>query len=250
MRTSPRKDKSISTSLKGGPLWMSTMADLMTNLLTFFVLMAALSVPEKPGEVIDRINAIRRNFGGNALSSTEATKIFSTYVSMKTVDMDRKSASALKTLNNLISQLELGSRVDTYKRGKDIHIVIPIEKLFSHERWKINKKFFPVLKEIARIIKNGKFQVGIYSYWEKATSPVFMQPSSIFTAQLAGKVLRFFLKERNIPQTRFSITGYGNARLYKQSKASTASRRKLVILMKNPMLEAKSVNSYGIFNLY
>jgi len=237
--------------IKGAPLWMATLADLMTNLLTFFVLMAALTSAATPQETIDRINSIRSKFGGNTLSGVESTKIFSSYVGLRMVEMDWKSADALKSLNVRMNSLNLGKRGGVYKIGKDISVVLPVETMFTDRGWALKKKGLPVLREVGKLLEGEDFQVRIAVYWDSPVSPVLLtQSSTIFTAKLAAKVLRFILKQHTLESSRCSIAGYGDVKHYsKKTSYTRAGARKLVILMKNPELRPKAAPEYGIFDI-
>jgi len=237
--------------IRGAPLWMATLADLMTNLLTFFVLMAALTSAATPQETIDRINSIRSSFGGNSLSAIKSTEIFSSYVGLKMVEMDWKSADVLKGLNARMNSLNLGKQGGVYKIGKDISVVLPIDTIFTDRGWSLKKKVLPVLQEVGKVIENGDFQVRVAAYWDSPVSPVlFTQSSSIFTAKLSAQILRFILKQYKVESSRCSIVGYGDVKRYsKKASYTKADARKLVIIMKNPDLKPESMPEYGIFDV-
>ncbi len=244
------KKNTVTLAPRSVPGWMATLGDLMTNLLTFFVLMVSLNTASAPQDVVSRINSIRSKFGGNRLTEVESTKIFSSRLGTKVVEMDTKSADTLEKLTHLMNALSLGMDGGVYKKGDDISVVFPLDKVFVRKTWKLKKEIIPTLREIRSLIEKGGLLIRIECYWDSPMSPALaIQSSSVFTAKLAADILRFFLKDSKIHPSKFSIVGYGNKKSYHKFNVSSGRSRKLVILMKNPDLQPEKVSEYGIFNI-
>jgi chemotaxis protein MotB len=182
-----------------------SMIELMTIslfiiLLAFFILLNAISeIDDKKKQAA--MNSIVKNFGGKTMvergAETTNDEVFSNGVSP--VDF-----SGLVTKDNTDSD-----KLKIHVTSKKTTLRIPDETLFYSYGTRIKQKAYPLLDQLAEIIKKNEMAVEITAHTDNVPVPVQNRTNSrqLSVLRSAG-VVEYFIK-KNIAPEKFIACGWG-----------------------------------------
>jgi len=188
--------------------WLTTYADLITLMLTFFIILFSMTTME-----LDKFKsmskAIKEGFGNKALRTTETNE-------MATKGNYNKEVDDLKqTLLDDVKSFAEKNHIDksiiiTMENG---HLVIRIKEnvFFAVGTADLYNTAYPILDDIVLVIKNyKKFRVDIAGHTDDRPINNLRFPSNWeLSAHRATSVLRYFI-ELGIDPHRLTATGYGD----------------------------------------
>jgi chemotaxis protein MotB len=154
--------------------WMSTYTDLMTLLLTFFVLLLSLSTIDKNRKRL-ALNSLVGAFGfkpggQSILGNPEGVNI--TTGSSPLVEEDIQ----FERLRNVALKHGLESDLTVSKQLDRTVIVLKNKVLFSHNSSELMKKNMTFLSEIAEILKEGNQLIELRGYSDSSESILDKDP--------------------------------------------------------------------------
>ena len=204
------KKKEKNNSRAGAPAWMVTYSDLVTLLLTFFVLLLSMASLD-PVRFTKASSSLRDAFGIHAepaqvdfnlpiLPSPPKTE-FSPINQTMTIKIYRK-------IKTLIDADELTKDVEMVQHDGDTIILrIDDSVLFEHGETKLNPKAYSLLRYISDIIRPLPLALRIEGHSDSVT----VNPLSNWDVSVARSVsvLRFYKKGDHLPLDRMSAVGYG-----------------------------------------
>jgi chemotaxis protein MotB len=223
--------------VENAPLWLVTFTDVMALLLTFFVLLYAMSVPE-----VDKWNDMTKAVN-KGLSRVETMESFSGQ-SME-ISIDKISASSALDLNYLASLLE--KQFDEYENMKSIVLLqsddelvisMPADLLFKSGDAEISiegKRAMYILGGILNKIRNrieiiGHADPRLVSGTRFASNWELSLARATATASLLKEVgYQREMTVRGLSSSRYSEIG-GNA---KETIKMDTARRVDIIIMKD-----------------
>lgn len=173
--------------------WLITYGDMMTLLMTFFVLLFSMSTidPVKLEQFSDSV--------GQALGKKEKTKKYSLAEIYKDV---------VKVIEdeNLQDQIQ----VETSERG--VAIKIPSEISFGIGSAELNPRIYPILNKFEDMMKKSNYPIAIEGHTDNVPIRSAMFPSNweLSTAR-AAQVVRYYIA-RGVPPERFLAIGYADTR--------------------------------------
>lgn len=201
----------------GAPGWMTTFSDLMSLLLTFFILLYSMS---SINEV--KFKKISQSLQG-VLSGVGNPSIFDGTDSMEdSMDiMDVNQASDLSSIQegiflmhdkvlSYVSDEGLDAKVSVSMNKRGVFVDIKEAILFDPGSAKIKEEGHEVLKKLEGLINNFKNDLVIEGHTDDVPMHTAMYPSNweLSTAR-AVSVLRYLSEKENVDPKRLSAVGYG-----------------------------------------
>ena len=139
---------------KGSPGWMTTYGDMMTLLLTFFVLLVSMSTTE-----IEKFKAAAASLKG-ALSvlpfqEKPIPQPFTPQIPRGSEMNQRRRSNAVARLRRMIRELNLSGVVSVQENPEGVHITVGDPALFDSGSAVIKSDFVPVLDAVVEVINIG-----------------------------------------------------------------------------------------------
>ncbi len=211
----------------GSPAWMTTYGDMVTLLLTFFVLLYSFSAVdlERFSEVM---SAIQHSFLGRTgilmgtieVGDAEGRKID---VAESTVDAEiisEQEAAILEMMAELEETYEevrafllaAGLEEDVMLRMEERGIVmeLPEKILFDTGRAELKADFLPTLELLAELLAGLRNQVIVEGHTDDVPIQTFFYPSNWeLSVARAVSVARYLVEKHDLEPERFLATGYG-----------------------------------------
>ncbi len=196
----------------GVPAWVVTYSDLVTLLLTFFVLLLSMASMDEV-KFTEASSSIRDAFG---VHSKPAQIDFSLPVLPSPPESKFspiKNEMATKVYKKIQAQIKsdkIPEDVELIKKGNDT-IILRINNsiLFAKGQSRLSPTAFPLLRKIADIIRPLPMRLRIEGHTD--STPVSKRKIDNWNLSMerAVSVLRFFKKSDLLPLDRMSANGYG-----------------------------------------
>ena len=172
--------------------WLLTYGDMMTLLMTFFVLLFSIST-------IDPVKLARLS---DAMSEAAGAEPIETY---NLVDIYEDVIEVIKT-EHLEDQID----VDTSDRG--VAIKIPSEISFSVGSADLDPRIYNILNKFEDMIKKSDYPIAIEGHTDNIPMSSVQFPSNweLSTAR-ASQVVQYYIN-RGISPKRFQAIGYADTR--------------------------------------
>ncbi len=199
----------------GAPAWMVTYSDLVTLLLTFFVLLLSMASMD-PVRFTEASSSLKDAFGMHnipahvdfaipVLPSVPKSK-FTPIQQEMTVKMYEKVKSQL-------DKLEMSNDVDVIKKDSDTIILrINDNILFKPGQSKITPIAYPALRNISNIIRPLPMSLRIEGHTDNTMISNLDIDNWDLSMDRAVSVLRFYIQSDMLPLDRMSAIGYGQDR--------------------------------------
>lgn len=207
-----KKKQKKSGSGGGAPAWMVTYSDLVTLLLTFFVLLLSMASLD-PVRFTEASSSLKDAFGMHAvpahvdfaipiIPSPPVTK-FSPIQNEMTTKIYKKIKTQIDTDN-------LSQDIDIIKKDGDTIILrIKDSVLFEADESSINPTAYPLLRYLADTVRPLPLRLRIEGHTETTQKPqVELEKWDISMAR-AVSVFRFMKKGDLLPLDRLGAAGYG-----------------------------------------
>lgn len=241
-----RRRRQSEESQGGNPFgWMVTFSDLITLLITFFVLLLTMSSMDKK-----KLREIVRHLGGSpgvlAYSDSGAVPSLEEFVKMHTdsdarVVMDSDIMSKL-LLPSLKQEGEIKDALDRLSMLLDIRddergIVVSFHEtiLFDPGAVEIKKEAYPLLNTVASAIRNTENEILILGHTDDLpTRQDRMRSNWDLSLMRSLSVLAHFLNDHKLPPSRFMVGGCGSSKPLnvERNKEARAMNRRVEIVFK------------------
>ncbi len=193
------------------PAWMTTYSDLVTLLMTFFVLLLSMA---KMDEVRFETAAgsLRGAFGAlesSAVSSIGDPKI----VKFAPIDDDFASRLYSRIQNDLI-RLQLDEKIFLVQDKGTVVLRIRDSILFDSGQVDIRPEAYVVLRKIAELVRPLPFQLRIEGHTDDTpvSNSAGLGSNWDISMRRALSVLKFLVQEDQLPLDRMAAVGYGATR--------------------------------------
>ncbi|MCL4428308.1 MAG: OmpA family protein [Deltaproteobacteria bacterium] len=226
--------------------WMISYGDFLTTLLSFFIVMFAISKVNNV-RLKELAVSIQQAFGANKFITVSASKpniasspklivakvapsTFKVSKSNKKLIKEESHESAVFTaIESKIKSFTAGnssykSSLKVYKSTRGLVISLKGSSFFGSGSAGIIEKYHPLLKHIASELLKVKNNIAIEGYTDSTPIRTAKYPNNwMLSTARAVSVLSFFIKSVNFPPARLSASGYGK---YKPvaSNATAAGR--------------------------
>ena len=219
--------------------WLVTFSDLMTLLLTFFVLLLSMSSMDK--STLSKISASSANadvipFGG---AGKVPDRIIQVVKMLEESDMILRHRDRIKDLlfpNELLPQeLALGALDENLRilaHSEGVVIVLTEGILFPGSAFELHATGKKLLEILLPFLYYTNADINISGYTDDREARPDMDNYEL-SGKRAMSVLAFFLQSK-LPTTRFSISGYGPDRPLEPgvSEKNRAQNRRVELLVK------------------
>jgi chemotaxis protein MotB len=230
----PRERKRVNPDQEGGglssswpPVWMTTYSDMITNLMTFFVLLYALTMVRIPFDLVKFAEPGDKRIvptGSEDFFYTDETQSADDIQVLEQIERmtaeDRLALSEMATFQEQVEELkrtlEKGRLADGVKvliTAEDVVIVPSAPLIFAEGSDRIKESFFPILDRLAGLIKDTKASVRIEGHTDDTPiDPLHRNrfPSNYeLSAARAIAVGRYFIEKHAVPPERIAVAGYG-----------------------------------------
>ena len=199
----------------GLPMWMATYSDMVTLLLTFFVLLLTMASMD-PTKFVQAKTSIESAFGW----STKAAPVpFSIPVlpsppKSKFTPIPRQSPiQYFKRIKTDLEMTKLDKMVEAVQKDNDSIILRIHDKvLFEEGKTELNPASYPILRKVADIIRPLPMTMRIEGHTD--TTPMGIGKGSNWDLSVARavSVMAFYQRGEIFAQDRMSAAGYGDSR--------------------------------------
>ena len=214
------------------PGWMVTYGDIMTLLLTFFVLLISYSTVQE--------EAFRR-----ALASFQEALGMLPYehsvIQFEKVPAVRFSPTIppheiVRRIRNAAYAAGMRGRLSVREEREGIRITIQSPILFDSGKADLRSEAFPIMNELVKILKESPNMVVVEGHTDNVpiSTPEFPSNWELSTAR-AISVARYIFQTGNIDAARFTVAGYGeyHPMATNATPEGRQKNRRVEILLKN-----------------
>ncbi len=220
--------------------WLLTYGDLITLLMTFFVLIISFSTID-----IERIaEALNydKGIGDNIVSADlrDSGLIDEKIVNKERLRIDKdEDLSPIKDLDLMsedvvvfITENKLAKVIDLKKTREGFTIIIKADILFESSGTELNKEYLYVLDKLSELLSGVTNDVKINGHTDDRYSDDDYNDSRLSIAR-ATSVCRYFVEEGMLDSARFGVSGYGRyrPRLPNISENNRAKNRRVEIII-------------------
>lgn len=199
----------------GAPEWMVTYSDMVTLLLTFFILLVSMAS-------MDRVKfsaaaaSLKSAFGTNTGSPSKSDFNLQTLPSSPSTQIApiQSSESAAtqiqKRIETEIKKLKIQNSVELIQKDDDT-IILRLDEavLFQPTQSEVSPEAYPLLRQIADIIRPIPMRLRIEGHTDDSIIPKGTKDNWDLSIDRSVSVLRFFTKSKLLPLDRMSAVGYG-----------------------------------------
>jgi chemotaxis protein MotB len=238
--------KGLRNDKKGGPAWLLTFGDLLTLLLTFFVLQISFAsfVQHKMKSVM---SSLREGFG--VLEGGRKTGIGKDMSIALPHPYFAKTTAMLNELQEYIRTGDKENITVLATTDKGFIVTIGTEILFEKGNDAINAAVYPVLDKIGDIIRRTTYNVTIEGYTDNI--PIKTNRFSTnweLSLYRALSILNYFLLNLNLDSRRFAIVGYGQYHpLYPNTPEYRSKNRRVEIRFEQVRSLLEKPSKFQIF---
>lgn len=202
-------NKGKKDTTPSAPAWMVTFSDMVTLLLTFFVLMLSMARLDQV-KFKDAAGSLRDAFGVmQGGSSTDFSK--PRVVHFAAIEDDFVSR-LYQRLNTDLNRLKIDRKIKLVKDRGAIVLRIDNAIIFGSGEVTVKEDAYPVLRDVASLIDNLPLHLRIEGHTDGTPSSSADFTNWDISVARAISVLKFFEKEKLITLDRMSAVGYGSQR--------------------------------------
>jgi chemotaxis protein MotB len=199
----------------GAPMWMTTFSDLVTLLLTFFVLLLSMASMD-PVKFIQAKTSIKDAFGWRTKSAPKqySIPIIPSPPVAKFNPIPQETVSKYyKRIKTDIELTKINDQVELLKKDNDTIILrINDTVLFDPGKTILNPSSYPLLRKVADIIRPLPMLMRIEGHTDNSGSKGMALSNWDISVERAVSVLRFYNRGKLFSMDRMSAVGYGKER--------------------------------------
>jgi len=220
----------------GAPLWMVTFSDLVTLLLTFFVLLLSMASMD-PVKFVQAKTSIEDTFGWR---TTAAPKKFTIPVLPSPPEANftpiprETKMTYFKRVKNDLELTKLMDQVEAVQRD-DNSIVLRINDaiLFDKGKTTLNPSSYPLLRKIADIVRPLPMTMRIEGHTDDTPTNLPSTTNWDISVDRAVSVMRFYNRGQIFSIDRMAAVGYGPTRplVANTNEANRAKNRRVEFIL-------------------
>lgn len=246
----------------GAPGWMSTFSDLVTLLLTFFVLLLSFAKTET-AKYEAAMGSLRNAFGGNVLkpgevmrpgkSPNDAPTMIDSETPAKPFpiefltseglldkhEINRDSDTQLNQLKKMLAENELNESANIYEMPETIHVRMKDKIQFRKGSTGIDEINVQVYDRLVEMMRENNWNIMIEGHAETGESSDVYELSA-----KRGMAVAKALIQRGISPDRITTIFYGDSRPQKKVNGTISDRRVEFLLKKADLrMEGRKVEA-------
>ncbi len=224
---------------EGLPLWMGTFSDLVTLLLTFFVLLLSFAKTETD-KYKAAVGSLRKAFGGNTtvlgevprpgkspddspeiMDSQEPVKPFpidflTTEGFLDKHEINRAGDEDLKSMKSLLQRYNLADNVDIYEMAEGIKVRVKDKIYFDQGSVKIKTVNVKVFQRMINLVKENDWTIFVEGHASAGERTLNGQEDSMQLSSKRAMVVSRVLMKRGVKAEKISTVIYGDSRPAKE----------------------------------
>ncbi len=206
----PRRKKAEEPP-KGSPLWMVTYGDMVTLLLTFFVMLFAFSEIDKAK--YDQIAiSLRGALGGLPAVLTHGTAVQDEFSVLDPI-VPPEFAGFYEDLQELLEDGEVGELVEIFTEERGLVVSFKEKLVFDIGSAEIKPPARDLLRRVGEILARGEQLIRVEGHTCDLPIRTERFPSNWeLSVGRATNVTRFLIEEAGVAPHRLSATGYAEFR--------------------------------------
>ncbi len=200
---------------RGVPGWVVTFGDMMSLLLTFFIMLLSFSNTNVQ-KFKELLGSVEKAFG------VQREKIILTRVGQKTpIDLmgsaenqrDAKKDALLNLLAQSLTEQNLEGDVTVRKTDRGVLLQIKGSMMFDPGEAILKDKAKKMFEKLIPIIKKSPYEVIVEGHTDNLPIKSDKYPSNWeLSSARAGTVVRFFIEKGNLNPKRFTAEGFADTR--------------------------------------
>jgi chemotaxis protein MotB len=196
--------KKVKKQAPGAPMWMVTFSDMVTLLLTFFVLLLSMANMDQI-----KFNAAADSLAGafGVLGSSDKTEVSAPKVVSFSPVNDDFTAQVYRRLKTKLRELKLNKKVKLVKDRGAVILRVDESILFTSGQKELNPDAFPVLRKVAELVRPLPLKLKVEGHTDDRGGELANWDLSVGRAV---SVLRFLAANQLVPLNRMAATGYGS----------------------------------------
>jgi chemotaxis protein MotB len=185
-------------------MWMTTFSDLVTLLLTFFVLLLSMANMDQV-----KFNQASDSLAGafGVLGSSDKTEITEPKVVTFSPVNDDFTSQVYRRLKTKLRELKLNKKIKLVKDRGAVVLRIDEAVLFKSGQRYLQPEAAPILRKVAELVRPLPLNLKIEGHTDNQGDEMNNWDLSV---NRAVTVLRFLATNQLIPLDRMSATGYGS----------------------------------------
>jgi len=185
------------------PEWPLSMADMMTNLLCFFVLLVSIANFDE-SKFEEAVKAMGETFGGQVSQATVTERHVMQFDKEQSIQAIKEALRALFRKQENIYTLK--------DHNKGLLITIPADKIFQYKNAALNKRAQYILERIAIVMENIRFPVRIEAHTDESPPKIKRYETNWeLTVAQSSAISRFFI-EHGMPSKNLTVMSYADNR--------------------------------------
>jgi len=197
------------------PEWPLSMADMMTNLLCFFVLLVSIANFDET-KFEEAAKAMGETFGGQVSQATVTERHVMQFDKEQSIQALKEALRALFRKNENIYTI----KEDT----KGLKITIPSNKIFKYKTADFNSRANYILERIAIVMDRIRFPIRIEGHTDDSPPKTKSFPSNWeLTVAQASAISRFFV-DHGMPVKNLTVMSYADNRPLIDPNASKSEK--------------------------
>lgn len=226
---SKRRRRKAEVQSESSAPWLTTFSDLMSLLLTFFVLLFSMSNinAEKFGNVFTSVQSVLSGSANTSILNDEDAIIEFSQEYMQNRDLYGK-------VHEFVKSQELGEDVSVSMNTKGVYVELQDAILFEPGSAELKPEGIEVLKKLENLINEFDNELVIEGYTDDVpmSSPRYPSNWELSTAR-AVSVVRYLSEVEDVDPRRLSAVGYGEYRpiVPNDSPENRAQNRRVTILI-------------------
>jgi len=240
----PRKKKEDPPP-PGAPLWMCTYGDMVTLVLTFFILMFAFSTVDKQ-KYVQIVNSLKGAMGGNVGVLNQGTSVNPTGTMVSVAPPTYNQV--MKQLQKILEKEMNREKVEIRGDGKEIIVSFKEKLFFLIGSADILTEALPLLGEVGEVIRDQGLVIRVEGHSCDIPIRTSRFPSNWeLSATRAVNVGKYLIETKGVNPANVAIGAYSEYRpmVPNTSKENQARNRRVDIVITNASLEKNSVTNDG-----
>jgi len=199
---------------KGAPGWMVTFGDMMSLLLTFFVLLLSYSTMDITKFTM-MLKSIKVGFGMMSSTAVVQPNIpqFGDDEGQRS-ETDEQSVYLAMRVEELVDQADISSAIELTREEAGILLRVRGQVMFEPGRAEIRSESYEFLRQAAGLLREFPHRVLVRGHTDDATLPTASPfPSNWeLSAARASAVVRALVAQGDLSPDRFAAVGYAHTR--------------------------------------
>ncbi|MGB4379518.1 MAG: OmpA family protein [Limnochordia bacterium] len=228
-----RRKKSGDSDQASSPLWMTTYSDMVTLLLSLFVLLHGISNVDE-GKFQGLMQSIRAGFGifdGGLAIDPEAGIMGSSQFSVEQQLVELKD-----TLGELMEVEGLSTAVTVQHEERGLVVRFADQVFFDLGKADLKPEALAILNKIGPILKDIPNPIRIEGHTDNLPIKTAQFPSNWeLSVHRATSVIRYMVEELDFDPTKLSAAGYGEYRPVRPNDSAenrAMNRRVDIVIMR------------------